>query len=173
MLERGFVEVLLLHGGHHVSGQCELVDLEVERRPLGQPGHFERQLVGRSVEDAHVRHMKHARQTHKVLDFVVAPLLQRGRRVRLHNAAKVFRQICDVGEWQTAVNNKRMRRIQFLRRFGVVEGIVPFCCLALLFAHFCRLDLNVFALNANYVLRARMVRFVLKRCWVYAEHVVE
>lgn len=42
MLEWWFVEILFLHGCHHVSGQCKLMNFEVKRRPLRQSGHFER-----------------------------------------------------------------------------------------------------------------------------------
>lgn len=111
MLECRIIEVLFFHRCQHVSGQRELMNSECERGSFGQSRRFEWQLIGRFVENHHMRHMEHARQTNEILDAIFATLSQRCRRKWFHHSAKISCQKCNIWKRQTTMDHKRMRCI--------------------------------------------------------------
>lgn len=131
------VEVLLFHRCQNISGQCKLMDFKVERWSFWQSGRFEWQLIGRFIENYHMRYMKHTRQTHEILKFIIFSFSQRWGCVWFHHTSKIHGQVSHVWEWHTTMNNKRMWCTQCFGWFRFIEHMILFQWFSLSpFTHF-------------------------------------
>lgn len=97
-------------------------NLESQGRTARQADHFEGQLRGGLVEDAHVRDVEEAAQADKVLDAVHPLLAQIAGRKGLHNPAEVQGEVRDVRTGEAAMDDEGVRRLHDLARLAGLEG---------------------------------------------------
>ena len=104
------VRVLLLHGGEHVIGRAELLELEVDGGPARQP--YELHVVADLGLREHdqMRHVHGTRDGHKVLEAVLARDLERRGGERLHHASHISDQLLGVEVHWAAADHHRVRR---------------------------------------------------------------
>ena len=104
------MRVLLLHGGEHVIGRAELLELEVDGGPARQPYklHVVADLGLR--EHDQMRDVHGTRDGHKILEAVLASDLEGRGGERLHHASHITDQFLGVEVHWTAADHHRMRR---------------------------------------------------------------
>jgi len=119
-------------------------NLESQGGTARQAHHFEGQLCGGLVEDAHVGDVEEAAQADKVLDAVHPLFAQIAGREGLHDAAEVQGEVRDVRAGEAAVDDERVRRLHDLARLAGLEGRRPRLWMHFLFAAHVLMFLSTF-----------------------------